>query len=110
MENQTERGPERILTKEEVMEVIGRYAENAEVTEEILDEEGLLFRLTAKSEGKNPGESNEYEYMRKGRIPNGGGGTTKTSIEVVYYVDGKPVSGETVANYDNETGKWEEVK
>ena len=102
-----EKGPEKIFNKQEVLQIIGQFAERTEVIEEILDQQGLLFRLTTKSEGENPGDTNEYEYMRKGRIEGGEGGTTVTTIHVVYYQGGIPTGGEPIAEYNDETGVWQ---
>ena len=104
-----EKSPEQIPTKEMILEIIGKYVENAQVTREISDDKGL-FMIEAKADGENPGDVNEYEYMRKGRIQGHDGGTLVSSIEVVYYTDGMPVSGETIASYDHETGEWKFFK
>ena len=107
MENQIEKGPERIPTKAEVMEVIARFAENSTLVKELSDGQGL-YLLWVKAEGKEPGESLQYEYMRKGRFPNQNE-ASETTINVVYSQDGKLVSGTTAAIYRPETGEWKEV-
>jgi hypothetical protein len=104
MENLIEKGPERILSKEEVLEVIARYGENAELVRELSDEQGL-YLLEAKIEGKEPGEVIQYEYMRKGRFPNHNE-ASETALHVVYYQDEIPVGGDKVAVYNSETGEW----
>jgi hypothetical protein len=104
MENLIEKGPERILSKEEVLEVIARYGENAEFVRELSDEQGL-YLLEAKIEGKEPGEVIQYEYMRKGRFPNHNE-ASETALHVVYYQDEIPVGGDKIAVYNSETGEW----
>ena len=108
MENQIEKGPERIPTKAEVMEVIARFAENPILVRELTDEQGL-YLLEASIEGKSPGESLQYEYMRKGRFPNQNE-ASETAIYSVRYEGGTPAGGDKVAVYSSETGVWEEIK
>lgn len=108
MENQFEKGPERIPTKDEVMEVISRFAENTVPVRELSDEQGL-YLLEVKIEGQNPGETTQYEYMRKGQFADGNQ-SLGTVIHVVFYEDGVPCGGNDVANYNPETGEWVEVK
>ena len=69
MENDIEKGPERIPTREEVLDIIRRFEANAKVSRELLDEKGL-YLLEAQIEGPELGETVQYEYMRKGRFPN----------------------------------------
>jgi hypothetical protein len=108
MENQIERGPERILNKEEVLEAISRFVENATLVRELSDEHGL-YLLEVKIPGENPGETTQYEYMRKGRFPNHNE-ASETAIHVVYYDGDMPVGGDKVAVYKPETNKWEDVR
>ena len=108
MENFIEKGHERILTKEEVMEVIVRYAENTTFVRELSDEQGL-YLLEVKIEGKKQGDSIQYQYMRKGIFPNHNE-ALETALHVVYYQDEMPVGGDKIAVYKTETGEWEEVK
>ena len=105
MENPTEKGPERIPTKEEVIEVIARYAEGAAVVRELSDEQGL-YLLEAKVNGKESGEIIQYEFMRKGTFPNHNE-SLETVIHIVYYKDDAPVGGETIAFYNCGAGRWE---
>ena len=108
MENSFEKGPEKIPTKAEVMEVISRFAENTILTRELSDEQGL-YLLEVKIEGENPSEITQYEYVRKGRFPDGNQ-SSGTVIHVVYYQNEVPIGGHDVANYDSETGEWKEVE
>jgi len=108
MENKFEKGPEKILTKEEVLEIISRFAENIIPVRELSDEQGLyLLEVSVPSE--KVGEVTQYEYMRKGKFPNNNE-SLLTVIHVVYYENGIPVGGNDIANYNSETGEWEEVK
>lgn len=108
MENFIEKGPERILTKAEVIEIITRYAENATLVRELSDEQGL-YLLEAKIKGKKPGEIIQYQYMRRGIFPNHNE-ASETALHVVYYQDEMPVGGDKIAVYKSETGEWKEIK
>ncbi len=108
MENQIERGPERIPTKEEVMELISRGVESPErfqTLREIYDEQGLKL-LDLRIEGKEQGETIEFLYTRKGMLPNNVP-TGSTSIEVSYYQDGNFTGAKQVAIFNYENGEWE---
>ncbi|MEK7609976.1 MAG: hypothetical protein AAB470_02560 [Patescibacteria group bacterium] len=104
----TEKGPERIPTKEEVLEVIARYIENATFVRELSDEQGL-YLLEVKVQGEKTGETIQYEYIRKGKFPNHNE-SVSTVIHIVYYENEIPVGGHDVANFDSETGEWKDVK
>jgi hypothetical protein len=104
MENFIEKGPEQILSKEEVLEAISRYAENAEIVRELSDENGL-YLLEAKILGEKPGEITQFEYMRKGTFPNHNE-SVETAIHKVFYENEIPVGGESVAVFKPETGEW----
>jgi len=109
MENKFERGPEKIPTKEEVMEIITKGIESVErfvTLREISDDQGLTL-LDLRIEGKKPGETLEYLYTRAGILPNGVP-TSETSIEVSYYQDGEIRGGDRVAIYNSATGQWEQ--
>ncbi|MDQ3014609.1 MAG: hypothetical protein M3Q73_01965 [bacterium] len=108
MEKSFEKGPERIPSKAEVMEVIAKRVESVEKQEtlrEINDEQGLKL-LDLRFEGKEPGETVEFLYTRAGVLPNGVP-TALTSIEVSYYQDGDCVGGDRIAVLDPTTGVWE---
>ena len=85
------------------MKIIGRSAERAQMVRELSDEQGL-YLLEAVVEGKEPGETISYEYMRKGRFPNNNQ-ASRTAIHRVYYQNGVPISGEDVAILDS-SGQW----
>jgi len=106
--NNIEKVPEHIPTKEEVLSVILKHAENPVFVRELSDEQGpYLFEF--KVEGKKPGEVTEFTYTRKGTFPNQNA-AAETVINVVYYEDEMPVGGNSVANYNNATGEWMETK
>jgi len=102
---QAERGPERIPTKEEVMEIIGRFAEGAPVTREISDEQGLVL-LEVDVKGEGPGEVTQYAYLRVGEYPSHK--IKDTTIYVLHYQDGIPVGGHNI--FVLKSGEWEDVK
>lgn len=108
MNNSFEKGPERIPTKDEVLEMIARIAENAVPVRELSDEQGL-YLLETKIEGDTPGETTQYEYRRKGQFPNGNQ-SLETVIHVVFYQDEVPCGGHDLVNYNSETGEWIETK
>lgn len=108
MPNKNEMGPERIPTREEVMDIISRTiegAENAEVLREISDADGLSL-LDLRVLGEGEGETIEVLYTRKGILPNGVP-TTITSIDVSYYLNGRIHDGDTIARLNDATGEWE---
>ena len=103
-----ERKPERVLTKEEVMFAMSRFAENPTVLRELSNEAGL-YLLEVQVEGEQKGETIEYQYMRKGAFPNQNR-EVATSICACYYQDGVPISGDTISVYKSETGEWEDKR
>ena len=105
MKNYIEKGPERIPTREEVLDVIARVAENASISRELSDDYGL-YLLEARVEREKQGDTIQYEYMRKGRFPNHNE-AVETAIYSVEYENGLPVGGEKVAIYKPETSEWE---
>lgn len=108
MENPIEKGPERIPTKGEVMEVISRFAENAVLVRELSDEKGL-YLLEVKVENKESTESTLYRYARRGEYPDHND-SSETIIHVAYYEGEVAVGGHDVAVYNSETNEWEVVE
>jgi hypothetical protein len=108
MESPIEKGPERILSKAEVFEAISRFAENAKLVRELYDEQGL-YLLEVKIEGGAPGETAQYEYIRKGAYPDGNQ-SSGTVIHVVYYENEVPVGGYNVADFNYDTGSWDMIQ
>ena len=110
MKNRIERGPEHIPSKEEVLAIIARHTENTTlITKELSDEQGLLYSLETRTEGKKPGEFNEYLYTRRGVFTNHIQ-SLESVIHVAYYKDDFPISGTTIANYDSGAGEWKDVE
>ena len=107
-QNPLEKSLERIPNKKEVIIAMSRFLENLAVTRELSDDRGL-YLLEAQVSGKKPGETIEYQYMRKGAFPNQNR-EVETSICAYYYQDGTPVSGETIAVYESETGEWKDAR
>ncbi len=101
---------EKILTKTEVVEVIGRYMELEKTTEKraLSDEQGL-YLLELQMEGKNPGETAEYLYLRQGTFQ-GGTTATETQIIVLYCQGGETTFAKKIAVYRPESGSWEDVR
>lgn len=97
-----EKAPERFPDKTEVMEVIGRLAENARITRELSDEKGL-YLLEAEVPGEKEGEVIEYGYLRKGDSP-GHKNAAETAIHLTYYQDGMPIHGYKVMAFLH--GQW----
>lgn len=106
--NHIEKSPEKIPTKNEVLEVISRFAENITFVRELSDSQGL-YLLEEKVEGEKLGESIEYMYIRKGKFPNRNE-SLETTIFVTYYEDDIPITGYNVANYNSVTGEWKDEK
>ncbi|MES2023591.1 MAG: hypothetical protein V4439_02820 [Patescibacteria group bacterium] len=107
MKNPFEGEHERIPTKNEVMEVMSRIAENATFVRELSDNQGL-YLLEVKIDGKEPGETIEYQYMRKGRF--GKNQSSDTSVSATYYQDEIPISGEMIVVYNPETNQWKDLR
>lgn len=106
MPKSIETGPERILTKPEVMEGISIFVENGRIERELSDARGL-YLLEVVIEGTEPGETIEYGYLRKGESP-GHKGALETAIHRTYYSDGIPISGGKVAVFLD--GRWVETE
>lgn len=107
MENSPEKGPERIPTKEEVLDIINHHVEGAVLVRELHDEQGL-YLLEMKVTDKEEGEFSEYLYMRKGNHPNQNE-TMTTNISVIFYEHGIPVGGNNIAEFIPESGLWENI-
>lgn len=106
-ENNFEKNREKIPTKDEVLEVISRFAERTTFVKELSNKEGLYY-LEVTAKGNQPGETLSYMYARKGRF-GGNNESSATSISVTYYQDGNMISGEELAEYDPSTGKWRDL-
>ena len=107
--NYIEHGNERIPTREEILDIIGRHAEKYTVGRELFDGKGL-YLLEIKVEVKEAGETIEYQYIRKGEFPNKVA-SLGTTINVLYFdKDGIPCTSNTIAVYNNQTEEWEDIK
>ena len=107
MQNASEKGPERILTKDEVMAGISCFEKDAIFVRELSDEQGI-YLLEAKAKDRQ-GDKVEYIYQRKGTFPNQNI-SPLTEIHVVYYEGETAMGGHNVAVYNSETGEWEDIK
>ncbi|MFA5791437.1 MAG: hypothetical protein WC884_00145 [Candidatus Paceibacterota bacterium] len=108
-----EKSPDHILSREEVIEVLSRYAERGVITRELSNEDGI-YLLEMTTEGPQVGETTEFTYRRMGTYPNKIQ-SPETLIEAAYYQDGFPISADTLATYNPQTGTWthypnEEIK
>ncbi|MFA6446508.1 MAG: hypothetical protein WCW14_04660 [Candidatus Paceibacterota bacterium] len=109
MEGNLEKKFGQVLTKEQVLEVLSSYAENSKIIKERSDEMGP-YLLEVEVPGDKTGETTQYIYSRKGEFLNDDGtknSTEVTNIQVVYCKNGIPEGGTTVANYNSESGEWE---
>jgi hypothetical protein len=104
MEEHIEKGPEKVPTREEVLEIISRSTEGSIFVRELSDENGL-YLLETRKEGEKAGETIQYEYMRKGRYPDQGE-ASETAPHIVYYKSDVPVGGDKIAVYNSETSEW----
>lgn len=98
--NRSETGPERILSREEILAQINTRCENFEIERELADADGIYLLEVLNQE-----KTKRYVYQRKGLFPIGdkkieSGGTTIRSEDLD---DGY---AETLADYDPTTNKW----
>jgi hypothetical protein len=75
---------EKILSKEDVLTALEKYVGESPVVRELSDEKGL-YLLEKHKTGENPGETTEYQYLRKGNHTNGVHQFLRTVITVVFY-------------------------
>ena len=98
----SEQEQEHIPTPEEVHSVFKELTNKEyKETRRCEDEQGL-YLLEVIVPGDEPEEEIEYQYMRKGRYPEGESGSTE--ICVTYYENKKPISGTSAARCVD--GKW----
>jgi hypothetical protein len=117
MANAFEKAPERIPTQEEILEVIGRFAENYSVELVKADEHGP-YLIDAIVEDPNTGEITEYKYQRKGgfRADGKNNGSLETAIDAYFYADregcknGDAMGAKAISVFDSETGEWKDAK
>lgn len=106
-QNPLEKSPERIPTKEEVMEIISRFVENPTISREMSDTEGV-YLLEAEIKGPGEDEVLEYQYMRKGR--HGKNQARETGICLTSYVNGIPEHSDMILVYNPDINKWKDVR
>ncbi|MEN9613797.1 MAG: hypothetical protein RLZZ347_104 [Candidatus Parcubacteria bacterium] len=99
---------EKIPTREEVMRIFAGYVGDraSTIAYEQFDQYGPVL-LDVEVAGSGPGESIQYQYMRKGEF-SGQPTRSETTIHVVFYKDGIPGGGYNLARYNEETRNWEE--
>ena len=102
---QVESAPERIPSKEEVLEVLTVLAKGEKFVpvREKFDDKGL-YLLEVIIKDKITVESTHYEYRRKGSYPEGS--TDGTVINVEFYEGSWSVGGHNAADLDAKTGMW----
>jgi hypothetical protein len=100
--------PQRRFEQQEILGMLNRFAENAELTlgRSLEDENGLyLLEATAK---EADGGTVEYNFGRKGQYPECLIKTT--SIHRTFYdTEGIPYTGDGLARYNEGTGEWEDT-
>jgi hypothetical protein len=105
--NKAEESSERILSSEEVTKALSEYVEGYTLTKERSDEQGVYLR-EVEVKGEKEGEVTEYQYIRKGYYPNNIG-SLETRINVIYFQDGVPIRGDSIAVFNDETGEWRKL-
>jgi hypothetical protein len=105
MKNPIEDGPERIPTKESVMEVISRFTKNAVLVQELFNEQDLSL-LEMEVKGKEDGETVRYEYAR----PVKSSDNREIAIYRTIYRGEVPMGGDKISVFYSETGEWEDVE
>jgi hypothetical protein len=101
----------RILTREEIQSRLKEFCsqEDQKLERVLEDEKGVyLYEVSAVDEG---GDASLYSYRRLGNYKETK--AANTVIDVVYYVgsieDGMCVGGDTLSNYDENSGIWVDV-
>jgi hypothetical protein len=102
--NQFETRSERILPRDEVLDMIRRRAEGCTVLDERKDAVGIYY-LEAKTSESTPGSYTVYIYQRAGTFPEQAASAT-TLLEAVHYSDGMPIGGDTISELDPVSGEW----
>jgi len=101
---EAEETPETFPTREEIESLFERFAEGRNYETEIytVDEKGIIYHwgIVIEEEDGNI----EYDYVKKGKHPSGYQASFTNIIVAFYNKDGIPVSGTTVAEYEN--GEW----
>jgi hypothetical protein len=106
-----ERQHEEIPTREMILAEVKRHAENANVTRELSDAEGI-FLLETEVKGEQPNETVRYEYQRKGKFLKNKNLTEdifspETSIRKTEYADGEAVMSAVIVVYNPALRQWQ---
>ena len=97
---------ENMPTREEILAVFEQVIEGKYKEVRACEDEEGLYLLEVVVPGEKENEVTEYAYRRQGNYKEFS--TRSTVIQVVYYKDGIPVGGTSVADYVD--GKWKIVK
>ncbi len=106
-----EKSIEQFPTKQEVLAFlfeIDKDCERATIKRELRDEDGL-YLLEVEKKDAVPGDTTEYIYQRKGTRPDGSV-RNHTNINVTYLENGMPVSGTSVAEFNETTKTWKKCE
>ena len=107
MENIPQNKPERIVSKEELLEIISRFAPHAVVVKETTDDKGVSF-LELKAEGEKEGTFTEIDY-RRDKHNMSRDGVRLISIHMTSYEDDMPFTGNEIRLCESESGEWVET-
>ena len=96
----SERGPERILSREEILAKIKSYCEQFTVERELADEAGVyLLEVVAADNSKR------YAYQRKRLLPGQPKGVESAST-TIWSEDLDDGYSRTLADFDAEKNEW----
>jgi hypothetical protein len=98
----SEQEPLMIPSAEQIRTEIKELTGKECVETRILEDEKGVYLMEFEVDGENPGETIQYEYMRKGKYQQGA--ITETEMHVVYCQDKMPVSGTSAARLVD--GEW----
>lgn len=102
----------RILSLEEVKIKIEKLSgkENPEIVRTLEDENGVYLHEVVTVDDK--GDVSLFSYRRSGNFQETK--TAHTVIDVAYFIgpveDGMCVGGDTLSNYDENSGEWADIK
>ena len=106
---QFESGPEKIPSKESVMEVLKVLANGRElmILREINDRSELQL-LEVEASGGEMDETIHFEYRKKAKYPNGS--PINPIIHIEIYENDVCSNGYNVAEFDPNTGEWHMIE
>ncbi|MDP2788945.1 MAG: hypothetical protein Q8O46_02745 [bacterium] len=102
----------RILSLGEIKAKIEKLCdkENPEILRTLEDEKGIYLHEVATTDDK--GDASLFSYRRSGNYQETK--TASTVVDVAYFVgpieDGMCVGGDTLSNYDENSGEWADIK